>query len=322
MRLAWLPLVAVGAVVVVPGLPGAVQRLGRGRPGWVVVAAVLELFSALGFVAVFHLSFGQRLSRAITSRMALSVLAATVLFPAGGLVAIAFGARAMARRGMPSARLAARGVAFVLVTNAPNLVVLGVLGLLLASGVLDGPHRLALTALPAAIALSAAGAALLVPFVSHQRRATSAPRAVFCRWVSAAVGQLEEGVIEARALLRRRSWKLVGALAYYAFDNAVLWAGFEAFGRSTPPLVVLVMAYVIGAVAGALPLPAGIGVVEGGLTGMLVLYGVPVACAAAAVLAYRAISTSVPLVLGGIASSGLRRHPELRDEPVGRDRAG
>jgi uncharacterized membrane protein YbhN (UPF0104 family) len=307
MRLAFLPLFAVGAVVLVPGLSGAAQRLSHGRPAWIAVAAVLELLSALGFVAVFQLSFGGRFSWAMTTRMAVSVLAATVLLPAGGLVAIGFGARALSRRGMPTARLAARAVAFLLVTNAPNLAVLGVVGLLLGGGVLDGPHTLALTALPAAVALSAIGAVLLLPMLSHQRRAMSAPRTVFRRWVSAAIGQLEEGVIEARALLGRRSWKLLGAIAYYAFDNAVLWSAFEAFGRSTPPLVVLVMAYLIGALAGNLPLPAGIGGVEGGLTGMLVLYGAPVACAGAAVLAYRGISTLVPLVLGGVAYPGLRR---------------
>ena len=307
MRLAFVPLLAVGAVVLVPGLSGAAQRLGHGRPGWIVVGVVLELLSALGFVVVFGLSFGEGFSWAVTSRMAATVLAATVLLPAGGLVAIAFGARALGRRGMPTARLAARAVAFLLVTNAPNLAVLGVLGLLLAGGVLDGPHTLSLTALPAAVALSAIGAALLVPVLSHQRRAMSPSRTAFRRWVSAAVGQLEEGVIEARTLLGGRSWKLLGAIAYYAFDNAVLWAAFEAFGRSTPPLVVLVMAYLIGALAGNLPLPAGIGGVEGGLTGMLVLYGAPVACAGAAVLAYRGISTLVPLALGGVAYPGLRR---------------
>jgi uncharacterized protein (TIRG00374 family) len=93
------------------------------------------------------------------------------------------------------------------------------------------------------------------------------------------------------------NWKLGGALAYYAFDNAVLWAAFHAYGR-TPPLGVVAMGYLVGSLAGALPLPAGLGAVDGGLIGALVLYGAPAAPAAAAVLLYRGISLSVPAVLG------------------------
>ena len=95
------------------------------------------------------------------------------------------------------------------------------------------------------------------------------------------------------------NWKLVGALAYYAFDNAVLWAAFHAYGR-VPPLGVVVMGYLVGSLAGALPLPAGLGAVDGGLIGALVLYGAPPAPAAAAVLLYRGISLSVPAVLGAV----------------------
>ena len=60
------------------------------------------------------------------------------------------------------------------------------------------------------------------------------------------------------------------------------------------------MGYLVGSLAGALPLPAGLGAVDGGLIGALVLYGAPAAPAAAAVLLYRGISLSVPAVLGAI----------------------
>jgi hypothetical protein len=37
------------------------------------------------------------------------------------------------------------------------------------------------------------------------------------------------GAAEARELLAGRNWKRLGAMvAYYAFDNAVLWAAFRA----------------------------------------------------------------------------------------------
>jgi hypothetical protein len=110
---------------------------------------------------------------------------------------------------------------------------------------------------------------------------------------------LLEAAPEAHTLLVAGNWKLVGALAYYAFDNAMLWAAFHAYGR-TPPLGVVVMGYLVGSLGSALPLPAGLGV-AGGMIGALVLYGAPAAPAAAAVLLYRGISLSLPLALGTIA---------------------
>ena len=70
------------------------------------------------------------------------------------------------------------------------------------------------------------------------------------------------------------------------------------------------MGYLVGSLAGALPIPAGLGVLEGGLIGALVLYGAPAAPAAAAVLLYRGISLSVPIALGAL---GCTRRPGRPD---------
>jgi hypothetical protein len=118
--------------------------------------------------------------------------------------------------------------------------------------------------------------------------------------IAAGVGLVHDGVEEARRLLIAANWKLVGALIYYAFDNAVLWAAFRAYGHA-PPLSVIVMGYLVGSLGTALPLPAGLGAVEGGLIGALVLYGAPAAPAAGAVLLYRGVSLSLPVALGGCA---------------------
>lgn len=232
--------------------------------------------------------------------MGFVVLAATVLLPAGGLVAVGLGAKALRGRTSSRVGLAPRAVAFLLVTNAPNLIVLGAVGLALGSGLLGGPTCPILTLVPAAIGIAAVCLVWLVPVISHRR--VQPPDGVRrLRWASAAIRALELGVIEARALVASRDWRLLGALAYYAFDNAVLWASFRAFGHSNPSIVVFVMAYLIGSAAASLPLPAGIGAVDGGIFGLLVLYGAPALCAGVAVLGYRAVSTGVPLVLGGLA---------------------
>jgi uncharacterized membrane protein YbhN (UPF0104 family) len=58
------------------------------------------------------------------------------------------------------------------------------------------------------------------------------------------------------------------------------------------------MAYVVGQAGSLLPLPGGLGAVEATLIGALVVYGIAVGPAAAAVLVYRAVSLTVPLALG------------------------
>jgi hypothetical protein len=68
----------------------------------------------------------------------------------------------------------------------------------------------------------------------------------------------------------------------------------------------VVMAYIIGALGGSIPLPAGIGAI-GGIAGMLILFGVGRSPAVAAVLIYEAVGLVVPLIGGAVAYLLLRR---------------
>jgi len=299
-------LVAGAAVVSLSGAAKIGGRLASGRPVWIVAAAGFELLSVLGFATTFDLVFGAWLPRRTSFRMGVTVCAATILIPAGGLLAIGAGARALRKSGMPAAKTRSRAIAFLLITNAPNAVALGVLGIVLGTGLLDGPHAPSVTIVPAAVALSAIGLTLLLPLVSLQR--VSRARVGIARRVARFVAtELKLGVIEGLALVRGRSWKLLGAVAYYAFDNAVLWAAFKAFGHTDPPIATLVIAYLIGSAAASIPVPAGIGLVEGGMLGLLVLFGAPALCAGIAVLAYRAVSTGLTLAAGGAAFLTIRR---------------
>ncbi len=114
--------------------------------------------------------------------------------------------------------------------------------------------------------------------------------------------------------MRSGNWRVIaGSLGYWAFDNAVLWATFKAFGVSVP-LTVILMGYLIGQLGGLLPIPGGIGGIDGGLIGALIVYGAPAAGTAAAVLAYRVILFWLPLIVGGIAFAMLRRDMPRRGE--------
>jgi uncharacterized protein (TIRG00374 family) len=70
---------------------------------------------------------------------------------------------------------------------------------------------------------------------------------------------------------------------------------------------VILLAYLIGQLGGLLPIPGGIGGIDGGLIGTFIVFGVPASAATAAVLAYRLILFWIPLVLGAVAFLSLRR---------------
>jgi uncharacterized membrane protein YbhN (UPF0104 family) len=282
----------------IAGLPLA-PLSGCGR--WIALAAALELIALVGFVVVFKLVFCARQNWPRGLSAALRGLGASTALPAGGLIGPAIGAYSRCSAGASPARMARSAVAFVALTNAPSVAALGTLGLAMGAGLLSGPHEAALTLLPGglAVAVLAVGSLVRVPAGSGTARASRSPRRLV-RAVVVTLSSLRDGVSEARALVLGGDWKLVGALAYYAFDNAVLWAAFHAYGR-TPAVGVLAMGYLVGSLGAALPIPAGIGAVEGGLIGALVLYGAPAAAATAAVLLYRGISLLIAVPLGTLA---------------------
>ena len=122
-----------------------------------------------------------------------------------------------------------------------------------------------------------------------------------------ALAAMAEGVDEAVLLLREGNALLIaGMIAYLCFDLVLLWATFRAFGVA-PPLAIVCIAYLVGELGGLIPVPGGIGGVDAGLVGALVLFNVPITSATSAVLAYRAVALWVPAVLGSAAFVALRR---------------
>jgi len=117
--------------------------------------------------------------------------------------------------------------------------------------------------------------------------------------------------------IRRHDWRLLGAVAYWLFDVLTLFAALAAFGH-VASFWAIAMAYLIGLIANSLPVPGGFVVVEGGLVGMLDLFGVaPGTTVVAAVVVYRAISLWVPAVIGSAAFLSLRREIGRPAVPAG-----
>ncbi|HEV2982706.1 MAG TPA: flippase-like domain-containing protein [Solirubrobacteraceae bacterium] len=307
-----LTLVAVIAVVVavvtlVPGLADVRSRFAHGNPYWLTLGAVLKLLSGLCFVAAFRSVFCRGMSWRLSGEIGLSELGANAVIPTGGAGGLALGAWALNRAGMDRARIARRSVAFFFLTSLPNVLGVLIIGVGLAVGLFSGHASLPLTIVPAAaaagaIALTLAGGRLAA---AAERRRSAAGRAD--SRLTKALRAFADGVTEMLALLRGHDpWLLIGLAGYLAFDVMVLWATFHAFG-ATPPLAILWLGYLIGELGGLIPVPGGIGGVDLGLIGTLVLYHVPAAAATAAVLAYRGIALLVPAAYGAVAFVLLRR---------------
>jgi uncharacterized protein (TIRG00374 family) len=306
--------VLVLVVLLAPGLGEVRERLGQAAPGWLALAVALEALSCGSYLLMFRPVFCRRMSWRTSAQIAWSELGAGSLVPASGAGGLALGAWILHRGGMPAERIARRSVAFFLIKSSVNFVAVAALGTLMAVGLVGPGLSLWLTALPAALAVAVIALVLAIPRLGPGR--DPAPEASrFQRAVVAARRAVIAGTAEAVELLRSRDLPVVaGAIGYWAFDNAVLWATFEAFGADVPISVVM-MGYLIGQLGGLLPIPGGVGGIDGGLIGTLIVYGAPAAPTAAAVLGYRVILFWLPLVGGAIAFALLRRALDRAERP-------
>jgi uncharacterized membrane protein YbhN (UPF0104 family) len=301
-------LVVVAVITLVPGLGSLRERFMGAQPGWLVLAAVLEVGSCLSYVLVFRAVFCRRMSWRTSTEIGFSELAANSVLSVGGAGGLALGAWILRRGGLAAGFIARRTVAFFLLTSLANVGFLVLGGLAIGTGLLGGSPEHLLGLVPAVVGMIAIAIAL-----GARRFASALARRSMRARLTAAAKAFGEGVDEALQLLRRRDPAiLAGAAGYLLFDVAMLGVCFAAFGNDVPPVGVLLVAFLIGQIGGLIPIPGGIGGVDGGLIGTLVLYGVDAADAAVAVIAYRGLLLAIPALLGLPALAVLRRR--LRDE--------
>jgi uncharacterized membrane protein YbhN (UPF0104 family) len=307
---------------VLPNLTGVgktVHHIEGGDKWWIAIGVVLEALSFAGYVVLFRAVFvlradspgriGWRESYEIT----MAGLVATRLFAAAGAGGVALTAWALRRSGMSPRLVACRMVAFMVLLYVIYAGSLLLDGLGLGSGLFPGGGSFAITIVPAlvaAILFGAAGAMALLPGDLERRlQGWASGSGRFTHWIARAVAApalAASGVRTAIELIRERDTGLLGAPAWWGFDIAVLWAMFHAFG-SPPPFTVIWMAYFVGMLGNLLPLPGGLGGVEGGMIGALAAFGVDFNLSVLAVLSYRAISFWLPTLPGVVAYFQLRR---------------
>jgi uncharacterized membrane protein YbhN (UPF0104 family) len=307
--LLFLAAAAVAAVLLVALLPGlsSLRESFRGaKPAWLWLGAGFELLSCASYVLVFRTVFCDRMSWRTSTEIGLSEQAANTLLSVGGAGGLALGAWILRRGGVPAGQIGRRTVAFFLLTSLANVGFLAVAGIALACGLASGPSDPWLGIAPAIAGIGAIALALTARRVARALKERSErPR------LQAILGATADGVDEAVGLLRSPPmW--IGSIGYMLFDVAVLAVCFPAFGSPLPPLDALLLAYIVGQLGGLVPLPGGVGGLDLGLIGALVLYGVDATDAAVAVLAYRGILLAVPALVGLPALASLQRR--LRSE--------
>jgi uncharacterized membrane protein YbhN (UPF0104 family) len=190
-------------------------------------------------------------------------------------------------------------VAFLVLLYSFYALTVAVVGLGLWSGALPGGGSPVLTVLPGVVAVALIGGALVSSRLAARLHLTGRPAKV--------AATVSEGVDGAIGIVKARDPRLLGGIAWWVFDIAVLWAAFHAFGAS-PPIFVITLGYFLGLIGNALPFMGSLGGVDGGMIGALVALGGAVApVAIAAVVVYRLISCWLPTLPGLAAYVQLRR---------------
>jgi uncharacterized membrane protein YbhN (UPF0104 family) len=292
------------------GLDDTWERIKHGDPGWLALAFVLELLSFAGYVALFRGVFGSEdvsLSWRASYQITMAGLAATRLLAAGGAGGVALTVWALRRAGMSARTVAAGMTAFLVLLYGVFMLALLFVGVGMRSGALPGEAPFGLTVVPAvlgAVVIAAALGLALVPQDLDTRVAREHPsparRARLLRWLATVPAAIGAGVRDAIAMLRTGDPRLLGAVAWWGFDIGVLGACLHAFGES-PAIPVVIMAYYVGMIANLLPLPGGIGGVDGGMIGALIAFGVDGGAALVAVLSYRFFAFWLPTIPGAAA---------------------
>ena len=283
------------------------------EPLWLLLAV---LFEATSFLALWEV---QRIALRTPSWFAVSTAqltgnAAGSIIPGGAATAGAISYRMLVRAGVRPDDVAA-GLTATVVATTTTVFALPVLALPAIVGGVRAPRGLTETAYIGAGAFVLAMAAGLAAFLFDR------PLRVVGRAADAVLrllpGKREAGGTADRLLLQRdrlrgafgARWPLAlcGVVGKPGFDYLALVCCLAAVGARPNPSLVL-LAYVAGALLAMIPFtPGGLGFVEAGLSGMLVLAGVSGQQAVVGTLAYRLVSFWLPLPAGGIAYLLFRR---------------
>lgn len=304
LRAALLLALAGGVAMLLARIvPGSGKRLANAGAGWLAAEVLLELAACAGYAWLFDSVFFDRTTPKHLLRSAqigVGELGAFAVMPSG-VGAPILRLWALRRGGMPLRTALVRSVAHIPIFNAPYVLAAAGLGVAAALGAGPGRAPLVVALAPLGIVLlaTALGGAITVHFT--RRRPEPGPG-----WKSTilqAIATVPEGLREIPRCLHRPG-SLLGAVGYWAGDLGVFTVAFHSAGGSAP-VAVIALAYMLGQLGNALPLPGGVGGVEPLMLGVLIASGVDPGLGAAAVILYRLVSLGTQGIGGSIAVATL-----------------
>jgi uncharacterized membrane protein YbhN (UPF0104 family) len=311
-----IPALVAGAAVGVVLLSGGrvhafVDGLRRGlgvSPGWAAAGAAFECVSLAGYVGLLSLVAGRatpRVGARESAQITLAGAAATRLLPTAGAGGLGVTLWTLRRAGLRPRSATRTLLVFLVLLYSVFLLSIVLSGMALILGIVHNAGPAELSTIPAGVATLA----IVLCLLASRRAIGSRPREGDHAAEGERTSRLRDGsrligdaVREAHLLLRSGDARLAGAVAYWAFDAAVVWAMLRAFG-SAPVLPVVALAYFVGQVANTLPIP---GSVSAGMAGVLIAFGVPAELAVPSVLAYRAVAIWLPSPVAIAAVPALR----------------
>lgn len=309
-------------------VPRIWEDVREGNPLYVALAVPMEVLSIAGYVVLFWAVYGaaarmgsahdadtpaRPLSLKESMQLTTSRLALGDTLPGGGATGFAVQFWALARAGFTAAQISRTTTAFLVLSNTVMTVMIMVLGVLIGAGLVAGDLHPAITWIPAA------GAAVVVAVIlgfawkgrtfvppGPDSRPALTGRLAKLRTTLREIGdRLPPGAYDAMRIIRRPT-AVGGMLANPGFDFVAFYLGVAAV---TDPIAlpVMLLAYFIGQVGSLIPLPGGIGGVQGLAIGVLVAGGMEVHSATAGVLVWTGVALGTQIVWGMWQYWGLRK---------------
>ncbi len=284
--------VLLGILALVPGLSGVRSAIAGASPAWVVAACVIQLVGIAGAVVFVQAVFGE-LPRRLSWWQGWGMQGANAVLPTAGSTGVSFWS--VNAIGWTNYQFLERTAVMIIAPAAPNILLIIVFGTGMGLGLLAGPSDWWLTLLPAAIALVVVVGAIAVAIWAERltRRLTN-------QRLAQGINIVATGVTGTVAILRRRSWRVVGTWVDLLAAIGALWASMIAVGDHVA-FAIVAMGYLIGQFAQVIPVPGGVGTIDAGVTGALVLYGAPATITTAGELISHGIALIVPLITGALA---------------------
>jgi uncharacterized protein (TIRG00374 family) len=292
---------------------GSFPKLTSLDPIWFTFAVALQVAHFTCTISLQRIALRTKAWFSVTTSQ-LSGNAISLIVPGGAAFGAATQFRMLAEAGNDPATAVAGLTAFSLL-GIGGLLALPIFvlpAIIAGTPIANGLEHAALLGLVAFVLFAAFSAAVLMLDGPLQwaGRVIQAARNRLMR-KSAPMTGLPDRLVFERNRIRRvlgRRWKaaLLLSSGRLAFDFGTLLACVRATGVKPNPSLVL-LAYAVAGLLALIPLtPGGLGIVEAGLSALLILAGVPGVDAVVATLAYRIISYWLPIAVGPFAYFAFR----------------